>query len=80
MGHLIRLANQIAGNTRSFSFDTSASLGPRKDHSEEDSRLQEELDEETFHRWSEFFTGQVMDMNRKNNTNLVSNGVGLKTQ
>lgn len=69
MGHLIRLTNQIAGNARALSLDMAGTLSLNR--SLEETRLQEELDEETYRLWSEFITGPVTDMNKKNNTNLV---------
>ena len=75
MGHLIRVSNQIAGNTRALGIMGTGSLTRAKEDPlalpMEDGRLQEELDEETYQRWTQFIEGPVAEMNKKNSTNLV---------
>ena len=74
MGHLVRMANQIAGNER------LGGLGNMLDRTREEAvttatvdedRLQGELDSETYVMWSEFISGPIAEMNKKNDTNLV---------
>lgn len=72
MGHLIRIANQIAGNTRALGLEMLDRTREELTANVEEGQLQSELDEDTFQRWSEFITGPVAEMNKKNDTNLVS--------
>ena len=72
MGHLIRIANQIAGNTRALGLEMLDRTREELITNAEEGQLQSELDEDTFQRWSEFLTGPVAEMNKKNDTNLVS--------
>ena len=72
MGHLIRMVNQIAGNTRALALGTGTVTRTGDDVTMiEDNTLQSELDDATFQRWSEFLLGPLADMNKKNDTNLV---------
>ena len=74
MGHLIRMANQVAGNTRALGITTS-SLGHSGDEMMNsmlnDNTLQTSLDDNTYQRWSCFIAGPVAEINKKNDTNLV---------
>ncbi len=72
MGHLIRMANQIAGNPVPMGINMGSLT---RNNGYEENRLQEDLDEETFIKWSEFISGPLIDINKKNSSNLVSNGV-----
>ena len=75
MGHLVRMANQIAGNTRALGI--GGMLDQTRDREEiamaiiDDERLQSELDDETYKKWSDFIAGPVAEMNKRNDTNLV---------
>lgn len=68
MGHLIRLANQLSGNSPNVMNSNSFTRSIKQP---EENRLQEELDEDTLKQWTDFISGPVMDMNKKNSTNLV---------
>ena len=72
MGHLIRMVNQIAGNTRALALGTGTVTRTGDDVTMiQDNTLQSELDDDTFQRCSEFLLGPLADMNKKNDTNLV---------
>lgn len=74
MGHLIRMANQVAGNTRALGM-TTTNLHSKDEISTnvvDDSILQSSLDENTYQRWSLFIAGPVAEINKKNDTNLVN--------
>lgn len=77
MGHLIRMANHVADNTRNMSVNGRASLGRGRGEEEEPSReckLPPELDHELVQQWNDFMVGALADMNKKNDTNLVRIG------
>ena len=84
MGHLVRMANQISGN------DRLSNIGGVLERAREeaattatvdDERLQGELDRDTYEMWTEFISGPIAEMNKKNDTNLVftliNYGVGM---
>lgn len=70
MGHLTRMANNVAGNR------TVGTLNRTREESTEeapaDTNLTNALDEDTLQRWHEFTAGPLAEINKKNNTNLVS--------
>ena len=58
MGHMLRIVNALA------------KVGETDEHLNES--MKQALDEETQQKWNSFLGGAVAEMNKKNETNLVS--------
>ena len=61
MGHMVRIANSLVRSGE----------GEEKLHE----LLKASLDEKTQEMWSRFLSGQLAEMNKKNETNLVSDRI-----
>ncbi|XP_019861189.1 PREDICTED: serine/threonine-protein phosphatase 6 regulatory subunit 3-like [Amphimedon queenslandica] len=74
MGHLVRMANQISGNDRLGNMggvlERAREEAATTTATVDDERLQGELDRDTYEKWTEFISGPIAEMNKKNDTNL----------
>ena len=73
MGHLTRMANNVAGNRTVGTLNRTREEPPEE--APVDINLTNALDEDTLQRWHEFTAGPLAEINKKNNTNLVSNSL-----
>ena len=75
MGHLIRMANQLAENARNMSASGRGTLTRGRGEEEgsaPECKLPPELDQGLVQQWNDFMTGPLAEINKKNDTNLVS--------